>query len=237
MDINNILPYFQLAASVSTTLTILITALIFLFQRRREIKVESIKAGTNIEQIVIQWSYVDMVIKSSFPKEHSLLINKELKSMCLFEQSEKKKVFTAEEIKTIGKIFIVNNFNGNEIGPPTLLYKVKRNSVKKANARYPKIVLDTVGRVDGDEYIHTFHRILVDTLNKIETLSSMIYLNVADEYTAYSLLGDSFLGFIKLMYYYIATINADSKVGKKKLSYTIAIFNKWKKRKIKEIKK
>ncbi len=231
--ITNLNSLFQIVANISGSIAVLVSVLIFTYQKKRELKIQAIKAGMNIEQIVVQWSYVDMVIKSSFPAEYDMITRKDPSSMVKFEKDEIVSVYSKQELNIIKKMYLTNKFNGVLIGPPSLIFKVNRDAIESANNRYPKLVSEIVGESSNQEYIHIFHRILIDTLNKIETISAMINLNIADENTVYSLLGTSFCGFIKMMHYYICFTNQKSNVGDKKLFYTISLYNKWKKRSLK----
>lgn len=236
-EITNFNNLFQTVAYISSSVAVLVSALIFLYQKKRELKIEAIKAGMNIEQIVIQWSYVDMVIKSSFPKQYEMIDLKDPNLMIKFEKDEITTVYNKKELNIIKKMYLTNNFNGTLIGSPSLIFSVKRNAVENANKKYPKLISEIVGECSSQDYTHIFHRVLIDTLNKIETVSTMITLKVADENTVYSLLGTSFCGFIKMMHYYISFTNHNSNIGDKKLFYTISLFNRWKKRNLKLKKK
>lgn len=236
-EITNFNNLFQTIAYISSAVAVLVSTLIFLYQKKRELKIEAIKAGINIEQIVIQWSYVDMVIKSSFPKEYNMIVKKDPNLMIKFERDEIVSVYNKKELKSIKSMYSTNNFNGTLIGPPSIIFSVKRNAVENANQKYPKLISEIVGECSNQDYTHIFHRVLIDTLNKIETVSTMITLNVADENTVYSLLGTSFCGFIKMMHYYISFTNHNSNIGDKKMFYTILLFNRWKKRNLKLSKK
>lgn len=222
--------FIQIVANIFTVITVVISVCIFLSQKKRELKNKAIKIGTEIEQIVLQWSYIDMVLNKSFPNVYKILATKDVKNMKLFERSEICKVFSKYEIKRINSIFIRNKFNSSYIGAPVLVYNVHNESVIEANKRFPKVIRDIVNSTEDENYTHIFHRVLIDTLNRMETLCTMIELKVADEYTVFTLTGDRFFEFTKIMYYYISQTNYSSSIGEKKLVHLISLFNKWKKK-------
>lgn len=219
--------YVEIFSSTITVLSIIVAIIAFVHQKHRELKVSAIKAGMNIEQVVIQWTYIDMVLKESFPKEYEMLCKNSREKMNLFESSEIENVFSSNQITIIRKMFGVNKYNSSTIGAPQIVFRVTRKSVENANKCFPKMILDVVGNTDITRYEQIFHRVLIDTLNKLETICAMIELNVADERTVFTLIGNSFCGFIGTMYYFISSVNESNAAGKKKLQHIIKTFNKW----------
>ncbi len=225
--INSFSDIIQIIANISTSAAVIISALIFVYQKRRELKIQAVKAGISVERIVIQWSYVDMVLKESFPKEYKLLIGKDYSFMKCFDAEELNSIFSPYERKAIDKLFIENSFNTRNIGSPQLIFNVKKAAVLAANKRYENIVEEIAGKYVDDEYLHIFHRIVIDTFNKIETLCVMIKSNVADEHTVFTLVGASLCNYIKSTYYYIVKTNEQYKLKEKKLQNTISVFNSY----------
>lgn len=220
--------YLNLFSNLIASASLVVAIIVFLHHKKRELKISAIKAGTAIEEIVIQWSYIDMVLNHSFPEEYSILRNCSHKNMNLFEKSEIESALTKKEIKATNKMFCKNKYNTSNIGAPTIIFNVTRQSVKEANSNFPNVISNTVGDVEESEYLHTFHRVLIDTLNKVETICTMIELNAADEYTVFTLIGQSFCNFIGIMYYFISMANTSDVDGEKKLLHTINVFNLWK---------
>ena len=222
----------QLIANVSTALAVLISIFVFVYEKRREQKIQSIKAGISVERIVIQWSYVDMVLKESFPEEYQIMINKDYKSMRSFDKNELAKLFKPYEMVKIKRIFAVNTFNSRNIGSPQLVYNVKPNAVFLANSRYKNVIKDIIGDPSEEDYLHVFHRVLIDTFNKIETLCTMVKTNVADRDAVFDLIGASLSNYIKSNYYYIVNTNDQYRKEEKKLQNTIYVFRAYSKKRM-----
>ena len=134
----------QIGANISSSLAVLVSAIIFTYKKKRELKIQAIKVGMSIEQIVGQLSYVDMVLKGSFPFEYKMLYQKSADLMVKFEKAEIDLVYGENEVKFIKKMFCDNKFNSAMIGSPSLIFKVKKDAVDNANKKFSKIVSEIV---------------------------------------------------------------------------------------------
>lgn len=229
-QINIITSYTQIAANLFTVIAVGISLIVFTNQKHRELKYKSVETGSEIEQIVSRWAYIDRVLKASFPDTYNILTYKSDKNMKLFEASEIKNVYTNSELKKIKSIFTVNKFNSDIIGGTKVIFKVNLNKVENANIVHPQDILLQLGEKCKSDYPRLFNNYIVMTLNKMETISVKIKLKIADDNTLYTLIGERFYQFTKIMYYYIAETNKTSKDGSKQMVNLIYLFNKWKKK-------
>lgn len=229
-QINNFTSYTQIAANLFTVVTVFISLIIFNNQKRRELKYKSIETGSELEQIVSRWAYIDRVLKASFPDTYDILTNKSGESMILFEEKEIKNVYTNSELKKIKSIFRANDYNYDFIGGTKVIFKVNLNKVNNKNIVHPQDILSQLGEKSTIDYPRLFNNYIVVTLNKMETISVKLKLKVADEKVLYTLIGERFYQFTKVMYYYIAKTNKSSKDGIKQMVNLIGLFNKWKKK-------
>lgn len=221
---NNSNDIIQMIANISTAVAVIISIIIFSIEKKREMKVQAVKAGMSVEHIVMQWSFIDMVLKESFSQEYALLIYKDYSMMKKFNSKELNLIFNIKEQKRINKIFKENEFNTRNIGSPQLVYNVDREITIMAIKRYQNVIKTIVGDYEEDDYLHIFHRVLIDTFNKIETLCTMINSNVADKDTVFITIGASLCNYIKSQYYYIVKTNEQYSKEEQKLQNTISVF-------------
>lgn len=229
-QINIITSYTQIVANLFTVIAVGISLIVFANQKHRELKYKSIETGSEIEQIVSRWAYIDRVLKASFADTYNILANKTDKNMILFEDTEIKSVYTNSELKKIKFIFTENKFNSDFIGGTKEIFKVNLNKVNSANIAHPQDILLQLEQNSASDYPRLFNNYIVMTLNKMETISVKLKLKVADDNTLYTLIGERFYQFTKVMYYYIAKTNNTSKDGSKQMVNLIYLFNKWKKK-------
>lgn len=238
--------FSQVATGLLTLLTIFVSVIIFLTQKVRDQKKQAVKAGVETEQILVQIAFIDSVLKTVYPDEYETLMAADKSKMKYFEDFEIDSVYGEREIHAIRKMFEDNTYNTTRIGGPTLVCVIQpepKNRIKLlefAN-RFKSMRLRITDADPEEDYTFLLHRVIVDTLNKMETLGMMMRRRIADEKTVYISAGDKFIEFIGAMYYYIASTNRVSELlyhngyaapnmNRKKMKNVIWIFHRWSRR-------
>lgn len=234
----------QIITSFLTLITVLITIIFFIVQRVLDQKKQAIKIGIETEQILVQIAFIDAVLKCAHPQEYRILMSADTKKMRYFESFEINKVYGKKQ-NALKKMFIDNTYASKQIGGPALIFHVPSKEEKPKiydellpiASRYTSMRMRITDADPATDYGFLLHRVIIDTLNKLETLGMMMRKNVADEKTVYISVGDAFLKFIGAMYYYIASSNNKKSLivskntgfdkSRKKMKNVIWIFNKW----------
>lgn len=235
----------QIITSILTLITIIITIIFFVIQRVLDQKKQAVKIGIETEQILVQIAFIDSVLNVAYPQEYRILLSANKREMRCFESFEIDKVFGKNQQKALRKLFENNPHGSKQIGGPVLIFHIPS---KEENSKIYEELLPIASRyasmrmkiTDADpttDYGFLLHRVIIDTLNKLETLGMMMRKNVADEKTVYVSAGDQFLNFIGAMFYYISSTNNEKNLisgkkntydkNRKKMKNVIWIFNKW----------
>lgn len=233
--------YIQLLTSLFTFLAVVVSIATFSKQINRQRKVSAVDIGLKVEELVVKWAYIDFVLMESNPEIYRFLSEKAPCNMKRFESDEIKSVYSQEELELIRTFFIADEYNSNYNGGPALVFNVSPSVVKKANLRFPTIATDIINE-DSSDLVLTFQKVLIKTLNQMETLCMMMVEGVADESIAYKMINSPFCHYVKVLYYYIASTNnstflKDNLVNSKKMKHVIMIFNKWEKRRKRNVSK
>ncbi len=223
--------FIQIVIGSFTLIAIIVSIIIFVKQRSADRKREAIKVGLSIEQLVVRWAYIDMVIYNLNKDVYKILENADSSAMVKFESNEIKNVYSEDEIKRIKTIFVNNYFNPRLKSSPSIAFNIPMDILKDANNLYPLVFNDVLGGRMVDS-IHSFHRVVLNTLNQMETLCLMMDKKIADEDTVFEVSGFQFIQFVKIMYYYIAFVNNSDRLAKdgyysKSMKYVIKTFRKW----------
>lgn len=234
IDIDSLVKYSQIISPVFAFLAIIVSWIIYLKQKRRERKEKAIQAGLEIESIVILIAYINMVLELESSEIVRILRCADRKSMRKFEGSEIYKVYPQSHLKELKKYFTYNIYNQQAAGAPLLTFKASSRNLQLARNRHYNLFDKDISNIPSesldDVLAHEFHRKIVGTLNKLETLCMMIVKKVADEDAVYNSMADIFLDFISKFYYFIATTNANLVGPDKKLKNVIKMFNRWERR-------
>lgn len=248
-QLSRVSSFSQVATGLLTLLTIFVSVIIFLTQKVRDQKKQAVKAGVETEQILVQIAFIDSVFKTVYPDEYETLMAADKSKMKYFEDFEIDLVYSEREMHAIRKMFEDNTYNTTRIGGPALFFVIKPEQLTQENSaklfelanQFKSMRLRITDADPEEDYTFLLHRVIVDTLNKMETLGMMMRKKIADEKTVYVSAGDKFIEFIGAMYYYIASTNRVSELlyhngyvapnmNRKKMKNVIWIFNRWSRR-------
>lgn len=227
--------YIQLVTSIITFIAVAVSVVTFSKQINRQRIISAVDIGLKIEELVEKWAYIDYVLMESNLELYQFLSETDSRKMKRFESDEIDEVYSQAELQWISTLFFNDEFNSHYNGGPALVFNVSPKSVEKANKRFPKIVEDYhVDEEDLDQLL-IFQKVIIKTLNQMETLCMMMIEEVADESVAYNMINSSFIHYVKVFYYYIASTNdssflRDNLINSKKMKHVILVFNKWEKR-------
>lgn len=237
----NISGYNLTADSIGNIIALLAVAIsitVFVLQKKREMKNKAIDVGRGTEKIVIRWAYIDYVLLHTLGEEYKILTQADDKNMKYFEKNEQRKVYSDEQLSKINEMMIPNSYNSHESGGPAVLFQVHKGIIKQANNLFPQVDEEIFRGKEITDEAHAFHRVIIDTLNKMETLCMMMNSGVADEKTVYYSINDKFMYYVRSFYYYISETNNPERLYKgqenyrdsKKMTNVIKTFNIWKRK-------
>lgn len=234
IPLEDLVAYSQIISPILAGVAIIVSWIIYLNQKKKERREKSIQIGLETESVVTLIAYINMVLELESEELVNILYSADKLKMNKFEFDEISEVYSTDELKIIEKYFSPNIYNQRRIGGAGVGVKIKTPNLIIARKRFDNLFkknIDEIPKEDIDDFLlHEFQRMIIITLNRLETLSLMMIRKVADEKTVYDTLEDKFLQFVGMFYYYIACTNKDVSYDDKKLKEVIRMFNKWKKR-------
>lgn len=231
--------YAQVVSPILAALGIVVSWIIYIGQKRKERKARAIDMGLEIEPIMHLIGYISRTFETENKELCSILLNADRSKMKLFEYDEMRTVYSEKDLKVIKKYFPERIEEHIRVGGPAVASQISSETLIKMRSRYYDLFSKSLDELEKDnrEKIleHEFRQIIVNTLNKLETLCLRMIKKVADEKAIYQAMHPNFIAFVSLFYYYISCTNRNVTGDDKKLKHVIQIYNKWRKRHIRNL--
>lgn len=231
--------YAQIVSPILAVLGIVVSWIIYIEEKRKERKARAIDMGLELEPIMHLIAYISRTFEKENKELCAILLNADRSKMKLFEYDEVQTVYSEKELKVIKKYFPEKMEEHVRVGGPVAEPKISSETLIEMRSRYYDLFGKSIDELEKDnlEKIleHEFRQIIVNTLNKLETLCLRMIKKVADEKAIYQAMHPNFIAFVSLFYYYISCTNRNVTGDDKKLKHVIQIYNKWRKRHIRNL--
>lgn len=212
----------QIISPIFVILTIIVTILIYIGQKNKDRKENSVTTGQDLERLAEYMAYIFMVVEMENKDTYMLAKSTNPFDIKEFTYEEMNRIYTQEQIEQLNDIFRPNENYDN----------ISLNTLRIARDRFYYLFNASMEIINGENLhtalCHEFYRTLFSTMNKWTTLCIAMTEGVTLEKLLFKCMGGNFVEFITIAYAFIANLNKDVDPATKKMKFIATIYNKWK---------